>query len=63
MPETTCVRTFEYEFYAKEAVKYLADHRITATYEYSDFVEKWCVKVPQPDARAAYHRLTYCWVG
>lgn len=56
---TTCVRTYATEDDANRAVNVLRSYRIVGTASYSDFVEKWCVKVPTDDARAAYHFLKY----
>ena len=55
-----CIKTYDAEDVAKAATSELESRGIRATYDYSEFVEKWCVRVVnQDDARAAYNHLQF----
>lgn len=59
-----CIKTFASESEAQRAQSELATIRISSTYDFSDFVDKWCVSVAEENGRAAYHHLVYvCGMG
>ena len=53
-PGMTCVRTFNLAHEAQCAASTLVSHLMVPQVDYSKWLQKWCVRVQECDARAAY---------